>query len=45
MVAQISSSDMISDKDYHDDGAWRYTLEPEEILLSVSFDCEGLFPG
>ena len=45
IVAQISSSHMTCDKDDHDDGTWRYTLEPEEILFSVSFDCDGLFPG
>ena len=44
MMAQIGSSHKTCDKDDHDDTAWRYTLEPEEILFSVSFDCEGFFP-
>ena len=30
-MAQISSSHKTCDKDDHNDDAWRYTLEPEEI--------------
>ena len=45
MVAQISSSRKTCHKDDHDDDAWWYTLKPEEILFSVNFDCDGLFPG
>ena len=45
MVAQISSSYMMGDKDdqddVHDDVHWSKI----RISVSVSFNCEGLFPG
>ena len=37
MVAQISSSYMIGDKENPDDGAWRCTLEYEEHFIFCKF--------